>query len=123
MHSRNLLIAIASFLIILLSACNLPGAPTATPDVVASQVAETFTAFVVSNPVPVSTSTPEEVASSTPLATSTVTMPTSTPQNPLVLNTILCWKGPGDPYEVVSALKTGERVELIGEGVSLAGGS
>lgn len=120
MHTRNLFITIGLFLIVLLSSCNLPGNQEENPEIVASQVAETLTAFVISNPIPVSTSTPEEVASSTPLATSTEPMPTSTPQNPLVLNTILCWKGPGDPYEVVSALKTGERVELIGEG-SIAG--
>ena len=120
MRTRSLLMTIALFLIILLGACNLPGAQEETPEMVASQVAETLTAFVVSVPISTSTPEPEELASSTPLATSTELMPTSTPQNPLVLQTILCWKGPGDPYEVVSALKTGERVELIGEG-SIAG--
>jgi len=120
MRTRSLLMPIALLTIILLGACNLPGTKEEAPDMVASQVAETLTAFVVSNPIPSSTSIPEEIASSTPLATSTEPMPTSTPQNPLVLQTILCWKGPGDPYEVVSALKQGERVELIGEG-SIAG--
>jgi len=120
MRIRNLLITSSLFLLILLGACNLPGAPTATPDVVASQVAETLTAFVIPAQDSTSASAPEEIAPSTPLPTSTEPLPTSTPQNPLVLQTILCWKGPGDPYEVVSALKTGERVELIGEG-SMAG--
>jgi hypothetical protein len=32
-----------------------------------------------------------------------------------VLETTLCWKGPGAQFEVVSALKKDERVELIGQ--------
>jgi hypothetical protein len=40
--------------------------------------------------------------------------------NPLVLETILCWEGPGAKFEVVSALKKDERVELIGR-ASIAG--
>jgi hypothetical protein len=32
-----------------------------------------------------------------------------------VLETTLCWKGPGAQFEVVSALKKDERVELVGQ--------
>jgi hypothetical protein len=81
-----------------IQACNLPsGAP----------VTETPTAAVPS---------PQTIApSSTPAATETP-VPTATPQNPLVLRDTLCWIGPGNKYDVVSALKVGTRIELIGRG-------
>ena len=39
-----------------------------------------------------------------------------TPQKPLVIKTTLCWVGPGTQFEVVSSLKQGENVEIIGRG-------
>jgi hypothetical protein len=121
MRTRRLLIIISLFLVVLLGACNLPG-PTeeaeAVQDTVATWVATTLTAQAASAPMP--TSTPLSAENPTPTLTATETLPTSTPQNPLVLETILCWKGPGAQYEVVSALKKDERVELIGQG-SIAG--
>lgn len=42
--------------------------------------------------------------------------PGPTPQNPLVIKSTLCWLGPGPAYEVVSALKIGTRVTLLGRG-------
>jgi uncharacterized protein YgiM (DUF1202 family) len=50
-----------------------------------------------------------------PTSTSTNTLQ-PTPQKPLVLKTTLCWVGPGTKYEVVSGLKQGENVEVIGRG-------
>ncbi|HEX2697728.1 MAG TPA: hypothetical protein VHM28_08460, partial [Anaerolineales bacterium] len=41
---------------------------------------------------------------------------TPTPQSPLVTGDALCWVGPGAVYEVVSAIKKGTRVELMGRG-------
>lgn len=59
---------------------------------------------------------PEEVqATETPAPINTSTS-TPVPQNPLVLRDSLCWVGPGNKYDVVSALKTGTRIELIGRG-------
>jgi hypothetical protein len=40
----------------------------------------------------------------------------ATPQDPLVVKDALCWEGPGALYEVVSAVRTGTRVELLGRG-------
>lgn len=121
MRTRNTLIAISLFLAILLGDCNLPN-PTedglAPQDTVATWAAATLTAQVASVPIPTSTPTPEENATPTPTATEA--LPISTPQNPLVLEATLCWKGPGAQYEVVSALKKDERIELIGQG-SIAG--
>jgi hypothetical protein len=106
----------------ILSACNLPNsAQEAEPqDTVATWVALTLTAQGNTAPIPTSTLNPEVNVTLPPASTATKVLPTTTPQNPLVLETTLCWKGPGSQYEVVSALKKDERVELIGQG-SLAG--
>ncbi len=121
MRARILLVVFGLWFIAALYACNLPAAmeaAEATPDTVATWVAASLTAQVGSAPIP--SNTPAPVESATPEATATGALPTPTPQNPLVLETTLCWQGPGAQYEVVSALKKGERVELIGQG-SLAG--
>jgi hypothetical protein len=83
-------------LLLILQACNLPSGAPATP-----------------------TLTPAQSVSSVPTATPTSTdtpMPTATPQNPLVLRDTLCWVGPGNQYDVVSALQANTRIELIGRG-------
>jgi len=123
MRTRNGLLIISLFLLILLGACNLPGTEEEeAQNTVATWVAETLTAQAASNPIllPSSTPVPEVDITLAPAATATEVLPTSTPQNPLVLQTTLCWKGPGAQFEVVSALKKDERVELIGQG-SIAG--
>ena len=120
MRTRNLLVLSGVFLVILL-ACNLPGTTEEEPqDTVATWVASTLTARAALAPIPTSTPVPEVNVTFAPSPTETSVLPTATPQNPLVLETILCWKGPGDQYEVVSALKKDERVEIIGIG-SFAG--
>lgn len=117
MHKRNTLIIFSLFLIILLGACNMP-TPTeeeeSAIDIVITRAAETLTAQAALAPEPTSTPAPEVSPTSTP--TPTEALPTSTPLNPLVLETTLCWKGPGAQYEVVSALQKDQRVELIGQG-------
>ena len=121
MRSRNTLITISLFLVLALGACNLPASREKTEipqDLVATWAAATLSALTVSVPTP--TIAPAPTESATPIPTATEAPPTATPQNPLVLETTLCWKGPGDQYEVVSALKKDERVELIGQG-SIAG--
>ncbi len=60
---------------------------------------------------PVTTPTPQ------PIPTPTLTR---APQNPLVLQGAYCWTGPGPAYPVVSTVKAGTRVEMLGRG-SLAG--
>jgi uncharacterized protein YgiM (DUF1202 family) len=100
---------------LVLTACNLPST-TNTP----SSVTQSET------PPQLPSETPTLVLAlvpftDTPLPTETPLPPaTSTPENPLVLHTTLCWVGPGAQYDVVSALKEGERVELLGQG-SLSG--
>ena len=98
-------------LCVLLAACNLPTG-TATPSEETQPEAPAQ--------LPSETSTPELALApftDTPLPTETpLPSATPTPENPLVLHTTLCWVGPGAQYDVVSALKEGERVELIGKG-------
>lgn len=99
-------------------ACNLPAAGSPTPNVQATVVAATLAALqtaAVPAPGLESTAAPLPPATETSLPTFT-----PTPQNPLVLKATLCWVGPGAVYEVVSALKQNERVELLGQG-SIAG--
>ncbi len=117
MRTRSTLILFSLILLVILGACNLPGAQVEPQDTVATWVAATLTAMKASGPGQVGTSTPAANPIETPIPPDTDTpQPSSTPQNPLVLETNLCWKGPGSQYEVVSALKQGERVELIGVG-------
>jgi hypothetical protein len=121
MRARSPITACGLLLVALLGACNLPSATPAAgdaKDIVTTWAAATLTAAGASAPLPSATSVP--AASDTPPATATEIIPTATPQNPLVLETTLCWEGPGAQYEVVSALKKDERVELIGQG-SLSG--
>jgi hypothetical protein len=96
--------------ILILQACNLPSGapPTDIPVVPFAESTDTATNVLQVQPeTPTSTSQP--VASDTP-------SPTATPQNPLVLRDTLCWVGPGNKYEVVSAVKAQTRIELIGRG-------
>jgi hypothetical protein len=115
MRRRSLLTLYSLFLIIIVFACNLPGAQEESPDTVASLVAATLTAFETPTPLPSSTPNTAVEATATPIQFPSGTpQSTATPLNPIVLETILCWQGPGDQFEVVSALKKGERVEVIG---------
>jgi uncharacterized protein YgiM (DUF1202 family) len=82
--------------LLLLQACNLPSGAPVTPTLTTPSLAPGSPTFA-----PTITDTPA---------------PTATPQNPLVLRDTLCWVGPGPQYDVVSALKTNTRVELIGRG-------
>jgi len=105
------------FMAVLLG-CNYPSA-VSTQDVMASLVAATLTAVgagssagqvavtdtAATTPVPADTNPP----SSTP-----------TPGNPVVIHDALCSEGPGNVYDVVSSVKTGTKVQLIGVG-SVAG--
>lgn len=115
MRTRIFLITTGLLLVALFASCSLPGAEEEKPDLVATWVAATLTAIDISTPIPSSTFSIVTIATSTPFSIATETVQTlSSPQNTLVLQTILCWKGPGAQFEVVSALKKDERVKLIG---------
>jgi uncharacterized protein YgiM (DUF1202 family) len=95
-------------------ACNIPQAASRPATPVINPVSPANPTGQVQPPPPIAfTETPN------PTPTSTNTLQ-PTPQKPLVLKTTLCWVGPGAQFEVVSSLKQGESVEVIGRG-SIAG--
>jgi uncharacterized protein YgiM (DUF1202 family) len=99
-------------------ACNYPN-PNATEDVAGTKVAETLTAFASGASAPQAASTATETAAPVPTDTQP---PSATPTQakPVVIHDALCSQGPGNNYEVVSSVKTGTVVEIIGRG-SIAG--
>jgi hypothetical protein len=123
MCRQRLLVVISLILMVYLHACNLIGPSDETQDILATWVAATLTALEVQpafptlTPIPPGNTFPPLI----PAASDTAPpAPTSTPLSPLVLETALCWEGPGPQFDVVSALKKDERVQLIGR-TTLAG--
>jgi len=121
---RKPLILATLVLMLAVVACGVPAVVQPTPDQaeretsVAGTVNALLTAAAVASPTP-----PEVIATFTEAlpvpATATLTntpLPSATPDHPLVVKDALCWEGPGTQYEVVSAVKTGTRVELLGRG-------
>jgi hypothetical protein len=54
----------------------------------------------------------------TPAPTNTLLpLPSGAPESPLVTSDTLCWRGPGPQYEVISSVKQGTAVSLLGRGV------
>ncbi|HVN14195.1 MAG TPA: hypothetical protein VMT73_00520 [Anaerolineales bacterium] len=104
--------------VLIILACNLPTSQTQTS--VPPQTAAAMTVAVISTGT--ASAQPTTVpATETPIPTDT-SIPTVIPtqQPPTVIKDALCWVGPGNVYDVVSAIKTGTQVELLGQG-SLAG--
>ncbi len=103
------------------AACSLP-VTTSSPDTAGTMVAATI--YVLqTNSAATQTAFVQEVPTSaaTPVPTVTITPSiTPTPQNPVVTKLTLCLTGPGNAYKVVSSIKPGTRVELLGVG-SVAG--
>ncbi|MGE5249638.1 MAG: hypothetical protein ACM3QS_05435 [Bacteroidota bacterium] len=98
----------------LVGACNLPPATPRPADIQATSVALTVSALGTQIVLPpTSAETPTQAFA--PSETNTA-VPVGTPQKPLVVQDVLCWEGPGPVYEVVSAVKKGERVTLLGRG-------
>jgi hypothetical protein len=104
-------------LVLGVSACNLPsGAPpvdvgatmiAATVSVLQTDAAASATAAVTPSPVPSEAPTP------TPYLSPTAT---SEPQPPVVTKLSLCYTGPGPVYPVVSSVKAGTQVNILGVG-------
>ena len=99
-------------------ACNLP---SVTPTLNAGETKIAATIYALQTDVPSSRIAAPVQDTSTPVQTNTVPpQVTSTPSAPLVIRDSLCWVGPGNVYEVVSSVKTGTQVKLLGRG-SLSG--
>lgn len=96
--------------------CNLPTAAptrdqsgTADAGILAASETDAVAQATAVSPAP-APSTP------TNTATATVAAFSPTPESPLVKVDTLCWEGPGNAYEVVSAIRSGTPVELLGQG-------
>ena len=87
--------------------------PTAVPTEVPSTV-PTLVPTGVGSPTPV----PANAASltPTPVPTDVFTSTPTTVPGAFVVNDTLCYEGPGAPYDVVSAIRKGVQVTLLGVG-------
>lgn len=113
--SRNRsLLAVASLVLIL--ACTLPWTAGGT-DAAATMVVETVAALQTSLSASQTAVPPATVPATPPVPTATAPPPaTPTFSNPVVKTTALCWTGPGSAYPVVSGIKQGIAVEVLGVG-------
>ncbi|MBI5945209.1 MAG: hypothetical protein HY864_12635 [Chloroflexi bacterium] len=93
-------------LVLAILACNLPRT-TATPAAQTPTVGGLLT--------DTATPAPDATLTSAPTMTETAS-PTPVLQDPLVSRAALCWWGPGPVYDVISSLKEGIRVRLVGRG-------
>ena len=90
-------------------ACNLPQAGG-----ISSASTETTTPTV--DGLVLETSTLTTAPTLTPEVLVTETAPDTAVQDALVTRASLCWWGPGSVYDVISSLKEGIRVKLVGRG-------
>jgi hypothetical protein len=104
-------------LLLATSACNLPSS-SGPPDVGATMIAATV-AVLQTNAAASATAavTPSPVPSEAPTPTPYLS-PTATPepQPPVVNKLSLCYTGPGPVYPVVSSVKEGTQVDILGVG-------
>ncbi len=112
-HRRILMAAGIIGLVVL--ACNYPRPAVPTQDMSGTAAADTLGALETGDALPQPAAsgafTPAPIGSGTIPA---VTLPPS--ENPLVIQDALCWVGPGNQYEVVSAVRAGTTVQLLGRG-------
>jgi uncharacterized protein YraI len=120
MNTRRFLL-IASFFLLVLSACNFPGSSSepSLDDQAATIVAMTLDAQSIETPTPENTSLPENTPLPTPTLGFTKTpTPTITPTYSVPLLTINeptnCRTGPGQSYDVIFTLLAGASVEIVG---------
>lgn len=108
---RTLTLFVISVFALTVAACNIPG--VATPDGIATSIAATISFLHSPSALP-----PDPQVPTSSLIPTSTTVPTQTPipQNPIVIKDALCSLGPGDSYEVVSSIKSGTRLELLGKG-------
>lgn len=105
--------------VVIAGACNLPPATPRPADLQATAVALTLaslgTQVVLPTQTPPTLLPPSSTQSFAPTETSTP-VPIGTTENPTVVMDALCWEGPGPAYEVVSAVRKGTQVVLLGRG-------
>ena len=109
---KTILGIIPALLVLILTvlACNIPQAVATS-----SAPTETTTPTVDGIVLETATFTLEATSTSAPIMIETAS-PVSAGQDPLVTRASLCWWGPGSAYDVISSLKEGVRVKLVGRG-------
>lgn len=102
---------------ILLAGCHLPwtaGGRNTAATMVVETVAALQTSLAASQ---TAVEAQAMIPTQTPAPSATNTVAASpTFANPVVKTTALCWTGPGNAYPVVSAVKSGAAVEVLGVG-------
>jgi uncharacterized protein YgiM (DUF1202 family) len=113
---RNFVYSALTFvlLILMVSGCNLPAGKSGV-DAAATFAAATVNAFETAIAATL-TAAPVSIPPTTAPVIVGPPTSTATPQNPIVSQLALCWTGPGNAYPVVSSVKVGTSVELIGVG-------
>jgi len=98
-------------------ACSLPGI-SSSPDAAATAVVGTLYALQTSASASQTALPRIAPASAAPPAASAASTQGAppTPQQPIIVQTDLCWTGPGPAYPVVSSVKQGTVVVLLGVG-------
>lgn len=100
-----------------IAACTLPGYGQSVDSgatMIAATVAALQTGVAASQTAPV-TPSPSASAAPTPRPPVTATA-TVEPKQPVVASLALCWTGPGPAYVVVSSVKPGTAVDILGVG-------
>ena len=123
---RNGLFLLCIFFLLIILACSFPGFETpARPNfelTITSQALGIEQTRQASSQQPQSQNQTQgqpaasSVTPGTVLVVTNSPSPSPTPEKPQVINDTLCLVGPGEKYEVVSALKRDETVEIIGRG-------
>ena len=110
-------VSLSLTLFIAAMSCSLPGLAS-RPGLAATSVVATLFSLQTSAPASeevLATVAQPPAAPLVPSATSTPS-PTQTPLPPVVIVKALCWRGPGSAYPVVSSIKVGTVVVLLGVG-------
>ncbi len=112
------MLCLGLLLLLAVIACNLPSAAVPTNSLqfavpsITHAVSQTTTAISTAEPIGTLSITPIPSLTDT-----SVPAVSPTPQNPLVKIDSLCWGGPGKTYEVISTIRSGTRVVLLGRGI------
>lgn len=115
MFKKKLALLLPAFLVIVLTACNLPGGQsTEESDLALTITAQSFLLNPSASPVAQETATPG--FTSTPEFTPTITL-TPTPSVPTVTvsQNTNCRTGPGTQYDLIGALLIGQSATVVGK--------
>ncbi len=117
MSKKKFTLSLSAFMIIVLTACNLPGgASTQVPELALTVTAQALLLQQAGSPAPAGQETTTPQFTATPQFTSTAEF-TPTPSVPMVTvsQATNCRTGPSTQYDLISALLIGETAEVVGK--------